>query len=153
MSFSPDIRILSGFSGLNFGQSVTEAKELFGAPEEEEELNDEILNASSCVFHYWENGFSLFFDNFNNKVFNSVEVDNPETVLFGKKIFSLKEKELIELLAQNGYKLTDSENHDWGEKRISFDEANLDFYFQNGKLVSVNFGAPEINNNIYFSPN
>lgn len=153
MSFSPEIKLLRGFCNLNFGQSVTEAEQLFGAPEESVVLEDDILNASSYVMHYWDQGFSLFFDNHKNKVFNSVEVDNPETLLFNEKVFTLKENQLIALLKLNGYPLTDTEHHEWGEKRISFDDANLDCYFENGRLVSINFGVSEIANNFVFSPN
>ena len=153
MSFCPDIKLLRGFCNFNFGQSVAEAQDLFGPPNESENLDDEILDASSFVMHYWDQGFSLFFDNNKNKVFNSVEVDNPDTTLFNEKVFTLKEHELIALLKLNGYPLTDTEHHEWGEKRISFDDANLDCYFQNGKLVSINFGVSEIDNNFYFSPN
>lgn len=153
MSFCPEIKLLNGFCNLSFGQSVMEARVIFGAPNEEETLDDELLKASSFVMHYWDRGFSLFFDNHKNRVFNSVEVDHPETILFNEKIFSLKEYELIALLKLNKFSLTDTENHEWGEKRISFDEANLDCYFQNEKLVSVNFGVSEVSNNFYFSPN
>ena len=153
MSFSPEIKLLRGFCSLKFGQSVEEAHTCFGQPEESEDLDDKILNASSYVMHYWEKGFSLFFDNNKSKTFNSVEVDNPETILLNEKVFQLKEHELIALLKINGYPLSDSENHEWGEKRISFDDANLDCYYEKGKLVSINFGVSEINNNFSFSPN
>jgi len=73
--------------------------------------------------------------------------------LLNEKVFQLKEHELIALLKLNGYPLSDSENHEWGEKRISFDDANLDCYYEKGKLVSINFGVSEINNNFSFSPN
>lgn len=153
MSFSPEIHLLKGFSGFNFGQTKLEAIVRFGQPEEEQDLKDDILDTATYVMHYWEQGFSLFFDSRNNHIMNSVEVDNPETILLNERIFTLKEHEIIALLKLNGYALTDTENHEWGEKRISFDDANLDCYFENGKLVSVNFGVSEISNNFYFSPN
>ena len=153
MSFSPEIKLLRGFCNLNFGQFVTDAELLFGVPEESVVLEDDILNASSYVMHYWDQGFSLFFDNHKNKVFNSVEVDNPDALLFNEKVFTLKENQLIALLKLNGYPLTDTEHHEWGEKRISFDDANLDCYFENGRLVSINFGVSEITNTFLFSPN
>lgn len=153
MSFCPEIKLLKGFCNLNFGESLADAEKLFGAPNESENLEDDILNASTCVLHYWDSGFSLFFDNHKNKIFNSAEVDNPEAMLLGEKVFSLKEHQLIALLKLNGYALTDTEHHEWGEKRISFDDANLDCYFENGKLTSINFGVSEINSNFQFLPN
>lgn len=152
MNFSPEIRLLKGFGPLHFGQFPVDAIAFLGEPEETQTLEDEILETSSYVLHYWSKGISLFFDNFNNKIFNCVEVDNEDTLLFGQKIFQMKEKEIIELMKQNGFKLHESENHEWGEKRVSFDEAGLDCYFENHKLVSVNFGV--INSgSIYYFPN
>jgi hypothetical protein len=95
----------------------------------------------------------LFFDNNKNLSFCSVEIDNKETLLFDMKIFSLKEKEIIALMEQNGFPLSDSEMHQWGEKRISFDAAGLDCYFENNRLVSVNFGLLDGDTNFYYFPN
>jgi len=116
-------------------------------------LTDDILNTSSLVYHYWDLGFSLFFDNNKNQTFSSVEIDNRETLLFDVKLFALKEKELIDLMKTNGFALTDTETHEWGEKRISFDSAGLDCYYENHKLVSANFGIVDTENNFYYFPN
>ena len=153
MSFVPEIRLLKGFCALNFGQTPHDAEALFGAPEETQSLIDDILDTSSFVMHYWSRGFSLFFDVNNDKSLHIVEVDNPDTVLFGKKVFSLKEPELIELLKENGFKLSDSEKHEWGEKRLSFDEAGLDCYYENGKLSTISFSLVQAGENFRYFPN
>ena len=87
------------------------------------------------------------------KKFSSVEVDNDETTLFSELVFKLKETQLIDLMKLNGYPLTDTEQQEWGEKRISFDDGGLDCYFENGKLVSINFGVIDDINNYAFLPN
>lgn len=69
------------------------------------------------------------------------ETDNRETVLFGKKIFDMDEKQIIDLMKNEGLTQIDQEEEEWGEKRISFDEGLIDFYFQDGKLVTVNWGV------------
>ena len=153
MSPVPEIQLLKGFCNFNFGQVVTEAEVLFGAAEETQTLEDDILETSSFVLHYWSTGFSLFFDKNKGNVFSSVEVDNKETLMFKQKIFLLSEKALIELLKTNGYKLTENETHSWGEKRLSFDDAGLDCYFENGKLISINFGVSNFGNNFSYFPN
>lgn len=150
---SPEINLLKGFCVLSFGSSKDTAVEIFGQPEEIQNLTDDILNNNSMVYHYWNEGYSLFFDTNKNQTFCSVEIDNRETLLFNIKIFTLKEKEIVELMKQKGYALTDSEVHKWGEKRISFDEVGLDCYFENNRLVSVNFGVLETENNFYYFPN
>jgi hypothetical protein len=85
--------------------------------------------------------------------FGSVEVDSEDTLLFNKKIFLLKERELIDLMKEHKYILTDSEKQEWGEKRLSFDEAGLDCYYENGRLTSINFGVIDELNNFEFLPN
>jgi hypothetical protein len=116
-------------------------------------LDDTILETSCTVYHYWESGFSLFFDNKNSMKFGSVEVDNKDTLLFSKKIFSLSEQQLIDLMKEHNFTITDTEKQDWGEKRLSFDEVGLDCYFENGKMSSVNFGVIDELNNFEFLPN
>jgi hypothetical protein len=152
MSIIPEIKLLKGFCNVNFGESIDDVRKVFGEPEEVQALDDEILNTSSTVYHYWDQGFSLFFDNSRNKTFCSVELDNRDTLLFSTKIFTLRENELVELMKLNGHELSDTEVHEWGEKRVSFDSAGLDCYFENNKLVSANFGIIE-EDTFYFFPN
>jgi hypothetical protein len=149
----PEIRLLKGFCSLSFGTSKENAVLVFGEPEEVQNLSDEILNNNSLVYHYWNEGYSLFFDTNKNHAFCSVEIDNKETVLFDTNLFTLKENEVVELMKKNGYQLTDTEVHKWGERRVSFDKAGLDCYFENNKLVSVNFGVPETDNSFLIFPN
>lgn len=153
MEFKAQINLLKGFSNFNFGQTVSEAELFFGKAEEIQVLDDDILETSCTVLHYWERGFSLFFDNKNFKKFSSVEVDNETTLLFNEKIFSLKEQQVIDLMKKNNFTLSDSEHQEWGEKRLSFDEAGLDCYFENGKLSSINFGVIEEPSTFNFLPN
>ena len=153
MNFAPQINLLKGFCTLSFGVSAVDAELVFGKPEEIQVLDDHILETSCTVYHYWDSGFSLFFDNKNAMKFGSVEVDNKDSLLFGKKLFSLNEQHLIDLMKEHNYTLTDTEKQDWGEKRLSFDEAGLDCYFENGKLSSVNFGVIDEPNNFEFLPN
>ncbi len=137
------IHILKGFCGLYFGDNPTQAVKQFGEPDEKEELTDELLNEKSTVYHYWKTGFSLFFKDDENKGLHCVEVDNKEAVVLGEKIFLLKEEEIKALFKKNAYPLTETEQHAWGEKRLSFDEAFADLYFENGKLTSINFCTPD----------
>ena len=83
----PEIILLKGFCSLPFGETKEQVVKTFGEPEEIQHLTDDILNNNSLVFHYWEKGFSLFFDNNKNLSFCSVEIDNKETLLFDMKIF------------------------------------------------------------------
>ncbi|MBC7693907.1 MAG: hypothetical protein H7141_00520 [Burkholderiales bacterium] len=153
MDFTPQINLLKGFCTLNFGVSSVDAELVFGKPEEIQVLDDPILETSCTVYHYWDSGFSLFFDNKNSMKFGSVEVDNEDTLLFGKKLFSLNEEQLISVMKEHSYALSDTEKQEWGEKRLSFDEAGLDCYFENQKLTSINFGVIDEPGNFEFLPN
>ena len=153
MDFTPQINLLKGFCTLNFGVSSVDAELVFGKPEEIQVLDDPILETSCTVYHYWESGFSLFFDNKNAMKFGSVEVDNEDTLLFGKKLFSLNEQQLIDIMKEHSYSLSDTEKQEWGEKRLSFDEAGLDCYFENQKLTSINFGVIDEPGTFEFLPN
>ena len=149
----PEIKLLKGFCTTTFGETQEGIKKVFGEPEEIQSLNDDILKTSLTVYHYWEKGFSLFFDNNKNHRFCSAEIDNRDTLMFGQNLFLLKEKEITELMKKNGFKLSDTEVHEWGEKRLSFDEAGLDCYFENNKMVSVNFGVLETDDTFFYYPN
>ncbi len=148
-----EIKLLTGFCTIAFGETIENVKKSVGEPEEIQQLTDDILFTSSTVYHYWDSGYSLFFDNNKNNTFCSVELDNKDAILFNTKVFSLKEKELIALMKTNGYKLCDTETHEWGEKRLSFDEAGLDCYFENQKMVSINFGVIDTDKNFFYYPN
>ena len=142
MSLSFEIKPLVGLSELAFGAPMSVAETAMGKAEETE-LLDEIEEFRSTVWHYWENGFSLFFDD-NSRLFCCVEIDNDEVVLWGKKIFDLTEKQIIDLFKSKGIGAFETEQHEWGEKRLSFDEVNIDFYFEKNKLSSINYGKSEI---------
>lgn len=152
MNLTLEIKPSIGLSQLHFGQSCNHAETIFGKPDDIE-IIDDIEDATSLVWHYWEKGFSLFFDELNNREFCCAEIDNINTLLWGIKIFSLKEKEIVQLLQSKSHPLSESEMHDWGEKRLSFDTANIDLYFEKNRLVSVNFGKAPLTDKILILPN
>jgi hypothetical protein len=136
-----EAKLLKSFGGLAFGTSEKQAKALFGEPEE----TDTVIapdDTSSTIWHYWAKGFTLFFDKDNGNLFCSVEVDRSVNLIIeGENLFENNEKELKLFFKELGFRDIDEENHEWGEKRISFDDAMIDLYFEKGMLVSVNFGV------------
>jgi hypothetical protein len=147
-----EIKPKVGLGGLKFGASMSDAESLFGKPEEIENIEGE-GDYRAIVWHYWDRGFSLFFDQAGKQVFTCVEIDNEDALLWGEPIFNLKEEEIIQLFNSKGFKEIDSEMHEWGEKRVSFDDALVDLYFEAGELVSINYGVFEDENRIIFFPN
>ncbi|MCX6312500.1 MAG: hypothetical protein NT084_12800 [Bacteroidetes bacterium] len=136
-----DACLLQSFGSLQFGSSSDEVVKVFGAAEESEEL-EAIDGSKSAVWHYWSKGFSLFFDGKMKNRFCCAEIDSSvQLKMWDIPIFSLNEPQLKELFVQNGFKELDEELHEWGEKRITFEDAMADFYFEKGVMVSVNYGT------------
>ena len=99
-------------------------------------------------------GFSAFFTKNPDETFSSIEIDNKNSVMFDKQIFDLNEKEVIALFKEHSYTLSESEMHEWGEKRLSFDDAGVDLYFSNNKLTSINYGITiDVAGPFYYFPN
>ncbi len=137
-----EIGLLDGLDELKFGDSPETVKNLLGEPVEIEDIGEEVdEELDTILWSYDELGLTVFFEGKNNHVLSCFETDNEDTTLFGKKLFSLDEKQIIELMKENGLTMMDAEEEEWGEKRVSFDEALIDFYFQKNKLVTVNWGV------------
>lgn len=139
--FIPEIKPLEGVGMLSFGSQRAYVEEQLGKPEEMDVINDINDDYKTEVWHYWSLGLSLFFDQCKNYQMTCAEVDNAKSLLWGVEVFSKTEDEIIALFKEKGYTLVDKENHEWGEKRVSFDDAMVDLYFEKGKLTSVNFGV------------
>lgn len=141
-----------GLGSLKFGMNKEDVKSLLDAPEEEETI-DEGEEFKTLIWHYWDKGFSVFFDEAHHGRVTSIEVDNCDTRLWGKNIFNMKEQELIDLFKEHGYSEVDTEDCDWGERRVSIDDAFVDLYFEDKELTSVNFGVVMDDMEIVLWPN
>ncbi|MFA8450402.1 MAG: hypothetical protein ACEPOW_06890 [Bacteroidales bacterium] len=135
-----EIKPKEGFGVLNFTDSTERVVEVLGSPEEVERL-DEDDTFNTVVMNYWEQGISIFFEGLDKSVLSCFETDNPESVLFGEKVFEMDEKDICSLMQTNGFELSDDEIEDEGERRLSFDDAMLDFFFEDGELCLVNWGV------------
>lgn len=152
LSTQLEIKPCIGLSNMVFGAAMPDIEKILGKPDEIE-LLDDIDDCQSTVWHYWDQGFSIFFDENNSQLFGCVEIDNEEATLWGKKIFLLNEQQIIDLFKSKNYSQYETEVHEWGEKRLSFDEANIDFYFEKNKLSSINYGKPLNGPQILILPN
>ena len=126
-----------GLDVLLFGMSANEITDILGKPEETDKDEDE--DFPSEMWMYPEKELTLFFEGSEDQVLICIETNHPDATLFGKKIFGMKETELMDLMAKNDCGEADIEEEAWGEKRISYDELMLDFYFENGQLNTVNW--------------
>jgi hypothetical protein len=137
-----EARLREGFGPLNFGCSQRICLEHFGEPDERETLEG-LDGSSSGVWHYWEKGFSLFFDEDQGSRFCCVEIDQAFPLkIDGQEVFGRTEKDVIDIMKGKGFAVTDTEQHEWGERRVTFDDIVADFYFERGRLVSINYSIP-----------
>ena len=127
-----------GYGEIKFGMDMDKLSQIVGEPEEIVSFDDEEL--SLVVLHYWALGFSVFMDGITRQVVAGIELDNAESILYGQNFIGKSEDEIIEFMKINGHKDYEVENEEV-DKRYSFDEGMMDFFFVEGKLEYMNFGV------------
>lgn len=133
------IALKKGINGVMFGTSVDDVVKQLGNPSEIEEIGEDI-ECPTTILHYDQMGLSLFFDsNYETKLV-CIDVDDPEVTLFDNKLIGKNPKEIVDIMVKNEIYNETMEEEDWGEKRISFEDYSIDFYFIDEKLVSITFG-------------
>lgn len=137
-----EIQLKKGLNQLTFGAATSEANDRFGEPSEIEVLEkDTEDDPDTELWYYDDQSFSLFFEGDPDMVLTSIEINNQEATLFGKRIFEMTEDQIIALMKDNGFSEMYTEDEEWGEKLLSFEDALIDFYFEDEKLVTVNWSA------------
>ena len=134
-----NILLLKGLGFLRFNMPVEEAVALLGKADEVENTEN-AADEPTTILRYNDLGFTLFFEG-ENPTLACIDTCNEETTLFGEKVFYLNERQIVQLLVHNNYTEQDADEEDWGERRISFPEGNVDFYFHKGELTSIIIGA------------
>lgn len=105
----------------------------FGEATDREMPDSSAQDEQLTICHFDEQKFSLFFQ--DNKLI-TLSFSSPAFQMFEQSVFKLKEKELIELFAANGF--TEHEiDKDWGEKQLVFESAGITFFFDNQKVSEV----------------
>ena len=132
------IELKKGIGNLMFGMTVENVKQVLGEPTEMETI-DNGMEEETLVLHYDDQNLTLFFEG-ETKLLDCIDTDNEETILFGQKIYTMDEKEIAQLMISNNYFAEDIETESWGERRVTFIEGNIDFFFENDELMSVVFG-------------
>jgi len=140
-----DLQIVlkKGLGDLHFGCSPVDVRAVFGEPEEVEELESAIdAVVESIVWNYPDAGLNFFFDAaYGEPALSTIESDNLETVLFNALIFNITRDNILELMKENGYKELDEDDETWGEHRITFEDAQIDFYFADQELTLVSWSS------------
>ena len=136
---SLEIKPKEGFGEIKFGEYLDNIVTLLGEAEEIDTIEeDEEMNM--LILHYWELGFSIIFEGSTKQIVSGFETDHPDATMFGKKVIGMPEKEVIMLMKENGVVNFEAEQEEV-DKRVSYDDEMLDFYFRDDKLVYVNWGV------------
>jgi len=138
-----DIQIVlkKGLGDIHFGCIPEVVRAILGEPDDVEELENVIDGSvESIVWNFPDTGLNFFFDAANGEpVLSTIESDNLETVLFNAKIFNIAKDNLVDLMVENGYKEIEEDEETWGEHRVTFEDAQIDFYYADQELTLVSW--------------
>ena len=132
------INIKKGLNEMRFDMPVEEVVGIMGEAEEVETM-DNAVDETTTILHYGKGSVTLFFEG-ENPTLQCIDISNENSTLFGKEVFDMNEKEIVQLMVQNGYYEQDADEEAWGERRISFNEANIDFFFEEDELLAIVYG-------------
>jgi hypothetical protein len=137
------IVLKKGMGDIVFGCTPELVRAVIGEPEEVEELENAMDgHVESIVWNYPDAGLNFFFDADNGEpALSTIESDNLETYLFNSKIFNITKDNLVVMMKENGFSKMDEDDETWGEHRITFDEAQIDFYFSDQELTLVSWSC------------
>lgn len=136
---SLEINPKEGLGEIKFGEIPENVTKLIGQPGNAEEIStDDDLKTTILTFDL---GVTVFLEGLVEPIVSNFDVDNKNATLFGEKVFELKEDAIVELMKTHGFIRTEREDEEWGEMRLTFDDAMMDFYFEDGILAAVNWGV------------
>ena len=135
------IKPLEGYGEIPFGMTLDETVKLLNMPDFYEELGDmEETGNRSIFYEYEEIQTNFYFEGITKSVAACFETENEEATLYGKKVFELNKKTIIDLMKEHGFKELEEETED-DELRVSFEDALIDFFFEDDMLVAVSWGV------------
>ena len=132
---------LKGYGEIPFGMSLDETVKLLGMPEFYEELSDmEETGNRSIYYEYEELETNIYFEGITKSVVACFETENQEATLYEKPVFDLTKEESIDLMKKQGFKELEEETED-DELRVSFEDALIDFFFDEDGLTAISWGV------------
>ena len=135
------IQPLKGYGEIPFGMTLDDTVKLLNMPDFYEELSDmEETGNRSIFYEYQEIQTNIYFEGITKSVVACFETENKAAMLYGKKVFELEKGEVINLMKANGFKELEEENED-DELRVSFEDALIDFFFEDETLTAVSWGV------------
>lgn len=136
MQYTIDIK--KGLGDIQFGMSVDQVVNIMG-PAEDVETIDNAVDEMTTVLHYCDGLLTLFFEG-DLPELSCIDTSVDTCTLFDQPVFELEEKEIVQIMVEHNYCEEDADEEAWGERRISFGEGNVDFFFDEGELTSIVYG-------------
>ena len=136
MQYTIDIK--KGLGDIQFGMSVDQVVNIMG-PAEDVETIDNAVDEMTTVLHYCDGLLTLFFEG-DLPELSCIDTSVDTCTLFDQPVFELEEKEIVQMMVEHNYCEEDADEEAWGERRISFGEGNVDFFFDEGELTSIVYG-------------
>ena len=132
---------LKGYGEIPFGMTLDETVKKLGMPDYYEELSDmEETGNRSVYYEYEELETNIYFEGVTKSVVACFETENMEATLYGEPVFDLTKEEIIDMMKEHGFKELEEENED-DELRVSFEDALIDFFFEDEMLTAVSWGV------------
>ena len=132
---------LKGYGEIPFGMTLDDAVKKLGMPDFYEELSDmEETGNRSIYYEYDELETNIYFEGVTKSVVACFETENMEATLYGEPVFDLTKEEIIDLMKKQGFKELEEETED-DELRVSFEDALVDFFFDEQGLTAISWGV------------
>ena len=132
---------LKGYGEIPFGMTLDDAVKKLGMPDFYEELSDmEETGNRSIYYEYDELETNIYFEGVTKSVVACFETENMEATLYGEPVFDLTKEEIIDLMKKQGFKELEEETED-SELRVSFEDALVDFFFDEEGLTAISWGV------------
>lgn len=129
-----EIKIGVGLDNLVFGMSQEEVKNILGIPDKVTDTEKE----NGIVYYFNNKLIKTKFDKDENLRLYSIEVYNPEAVLFNQKILNKTKNEIINLIQDAGYNKIEYEDYDTFDT-IFCEEIWSTFTFEFDRLRNIEF--------------
>ena len=135
------INPLKGYGEIPFGMTLDDTVKILEMPDFYEELSDMEETGNRSIYYEYDGiKTNIYFEGITKSVVACFETENKEATLFGKKVFELKKDEVVKLMKDNGFKDLEEETED-GELRVSFEDALIDFFFEDNAMTAVSWGV------------
>ena len=137
-----EIILGTGMGPLRFGATMDEVRTLVGEPEEIDESDDDD-DFEHQAWNYHEDDYllSLYFDREDDFRLSCIETDHPGMRLFGEAIHGMSMEAFQALMQRQGLASPETETMEEGQVRLSYEEEMIDIYFEDERLLFINFGV------------